>query len=87
MHRKSKSFLLLRIPLHKHKSIRESLREKGIEIPYQDPAQKYQSNEFAATGMYINNYADVRNLFLHTRPNILFEIITDFHSVRLFLYL
>ncbi|XP_047451648.1 gastricsin-like [Mugil cephalus] len=48
----------IKIPLQKSKSIREALREKGIEIPYQDPAQKYQNNEFAAVGMYINNYAD-----------------------------
>lgn len=53
---------LLRIPLTKHKSMREALREKGIEVPYQDPASKYQNNEFSTSAnMYINNYADVRN--------------------------
>uniref|UniRef100_A0A8C9XXY2 Progastricsin n=1 Tax=Sander lucioperca TaxID=283035 RepID=A0A8C9XXY2_SANLU len=50
---------LVRIPLQKHKSMREALREKGIKLPYQDPALKYQPNEFAGSAsMYINNYAD-----------------------------
>ena len=50
----------VRVPLAKHKSMREALREKGIEMPYQDPAMKYMANEFAgANSMYINNYADV----------------------------
>lgn len=51
---------LLRIPLTKHKSMREALREKGIELPYQDPALKYQTYELAGSAnMYINNYIDV----------------------------
>lgn len=59
---KTSASSLLRIPLHKHKSMREALREKGIELPYQDPALKYQPNEFAGSAnMYINNYADVRS--------------------------
>lgn len=71
----------LRIPLHKHKSMREALREKGIELPYQDPALKYQTDEFAGSAnMYINNYADVRNTritaLLHT-SNILLKALTD----------
>ncbi|XP_059916141.1 gastricsin-like [Gadus macrocephalus] len=50
---------LVRVPLTKHKSMREALREKGIEMPYQDPATKYMANEFAGSNsMYINNYAD-----------------------------
>ncbi|XP_010755393.1 gastricsin [Larimichthys crocea] len=50
---------IVRIPLTKHKSMREALREKGIEVPYQDPASKYQNNEFSTSAnMYINNYAD-----------------------------
>lgn len=54
----------LRIPLIKHKSMREALREKGTELPYQDPALKYQPDEFAGSAnMYINNYADVRNRY------------------------
>ncbi|KAM3869839.1 gastricsin-like [Diretmus argenteus] len=51
---------LVRVPLVKHKSMREALREKGIHLPYQDPALKYQPEEYAggSTSMYINNYAD-----------------------------
>jgi len=49
-----------RVPLHKQKSMRESLREQGVVLPYQDPALKYQANEYAGSAsMYINNYADV----------------------------
>ncbi|KAM7414417.1 hypothetical protein PAMA_019301 [Pampus argenteus] len=49
----------LKAPLIKHKSMREALREEGIELPYQDPALKYQSDEFiGSANMYINNYAD-----------------------------
>ncbi|XP_077954087.1 gastricsin-like [Gasterosteus aculeatus] len=29
---------IVKIPLQKHKSMREALRDKGIELPYQDPA-------------------------------------------------
>lgn len=72
---------LLRIPLTKHKSMREALGEKGIELPYQDPALKYQTYEFAGSAnMYINNYADVRNPMLtpllHTVHNILMTALT-----------
>ncbi|CAL8358639.1 unnamed protein product [Lota lota] len=50
---------LVRVPLSKHKSMRETLRKKGILLPYQDPAIKYQPTEFAGSAsMYINNYAD-----------------------------
>ncbi|KAG8012585.1 Gastricsin [Nibea albiflora] len=50
---------IVRIPLTKYKSMRQALREKGIELPYQDPASKYQNNEFSTSAnMYINNYAD-----------------------------
>ncbi|XP_070828509.1 gastricsin-like [Chaetodon trifascialis] len=50
---------IVRVPLRKHKSMREALREKGIHLPYQDPALKYQNNELAGSAnMYINNYAD-----------------------------
>ncbi|XP_056137507.1 gastricsin-like [Lampris incognitus] len=50
---------LVKVPLVKHKSMREALREKGIELPYQDPALKYQPVQLArSTNMYINNYAD-----------------------------
>ncbi|KAF3854712.1 hypothetical protein F7725_022767 [Dissostichus mawsoni] len=53
---------IVRIPLRKHKSMREALREKGIELPYQDPALKYQPDEFSSSDyMYINNYADYWN--------------------------
>lgn len=71
-----------RVPLHKHKSMREALREKGIELPYQDPALKYQPYELAGSAnMYINNYADVRNpgltLLLHIVHNIFMRVISD----------
>ncbi|XP_029378590.1 gastricsin [Echeneis naucrates] len=50
---------LVKVPLLKQKSMRQALREKGIELPYQDPALKYQPTEFASSAnMYINNYAD-----------------------------
>ena len=51
---------LPRVPLTKHKSMRQALREQGIEIPYQDPALKYYGSEYGSANMYINNYADVR---------------------------
>eukprot|EP00064_Thunnus_orientalis_P023787 superscaffoldBa00009371_g24047 len=41
----------VKVPLMRHKSMREALREKGIELPYQDPALKYRP-EFA-TSAYI----------------------------------
>ncbi|KAF1386605.1 hypothetical protein PFLUV_G00096590 [Perca fluviatilis] len=51
--------LKVKIPLQKHKSMRETLGEKGIKIPYQDPALKYYPEQFAGSAsMYINNYAD-----------------------------
>ena len=49
----------------RHKSMREALREKGIELPYQDPALKYRPEFATSAYMYINNYADVRNRFYH----------------------
>ncbi|XP_029008875.1 gastricsin-like [Betta splendens] len=50
---------IVKIPLRKHKSMRQALREKGLQIPYQDPALKYRPYEFAGSAnMYINNYAD-----------------------------
>lgn len=49
---------IVKIPLQKHKSMREALREKGVELLYQDPALKYQANEYGSAYMYINNYAD-----------------------------
>ncbi|XP_067447212.1 gastricsin-like [Thunnus thynnus] len=48
----------INVPLTRHKSLRESLREKGIELPYQDPAIKYRPEFATAAYMYINNYAD-----------------------------
>lgn len=75
-------FCFLRIPLHKNKSMREALREKGIELPYQDPALKYQPDEFyGSANMYINNYADVRNprlkALFHTVHKVLTKTLTD----------
>ncbi|KAJ8388617.1 hypothetical protein AAFF_G00131820 [Aldrovandia affinis] len=51
---------LNRVPLMRFKSIREQLREKGIHLPYSDPALKYQPyHTFATSGQEpITNYAD-----------------------------
>ncbi|KAM6972641.1 gastricsin-like [Aplochiton taeniatus] len=52
---------IYRVPLHKHKSMRQKLLEKGERLPYIDPALKYQPQptEFSgSSSMYINNYAD-----------------------------
>ncbi|XP_056242750.1 gastricsin-like [Seriola aureovittata] len=77
---------LVRIPLRKHKSMREVLREKGIELPYQDPALKYQPNEFAGSAyMYINNYADTTYygaITIGTPPQS-FEVLFDTGSSNL----
>ncbi|XP_056242751.1 gastricsin-like [Seriola aureovittata] len=77
---------LVRIPLRKHKSMREVLREKGIELPYQDPALKYHPNEFAGSAyMYINNYADTTYygaITIGTPPQS-FEVLFDTGSSNL----
>ncbi|KAJ8373947.1 hypothetical protein SKAU_G00045270 [Synaphobranchus kaupii] len=53
---------LNRVPLKRFKSIRAELREKGIHLPYSDPALKYlpyHTSTFASSGNeVINNYAD-----------------------------
>ncbi|XP_036440886.1 LOW QUALITY PROTEIN: gastricsin-like [Colossoma macropomum] len=51
---------IIRVPLKKCKSIRETLREKGIHLPYSDPALKYQRPEVLATSTIepMTNYAD-----------------------------
>ncbi|KAF0041214.1 hypothetical protein F2P81_007112 [Scophthalmus maximus] len=83
---KTSASSLLRIPLHKHKSMREALREKGIELPYQDPALKYQPNEFAGSAnMYINNYADTTYygaISIGTPPQS-FQVLFDTGSANL----
>nr|ABS76468.1 progastricsin [Dicentrarchus labrax] len=75
-----------KVPLTKHKSMREALREKGIELPYQDPALKYYPNEFATTaGMYINNYADTTYygpISIGTPPQS-FQVLFDAGSANL----
>ena len=82
--------MLFRVPLTKHKSMREALREKGIEIPYQDPALKYMANEYAGSAsMYINNYADVGTPSLrplHTLPPIPFHPLLLMFMILLFIY-
>ncbi|XP_075998535.1 gastricsin-like [Genypterus blacodes] len=76
----------VRVPLLKHKSIREALREKGIELPYQDPALKYQTDQFAgSTSMYINNYADTTYygaISVGTPPQS-FQVLFDTGSANL----
>ncbi|KAM8892316.1 gastricsin-like [Spinachia spinachia] len=77
---------IVKIPLQKHKSMREALREKGIELPYQDPALKYQTDEFAGSAnMYINNYADTTYygaISIGTPPQS-FQVLFDTGSANL----
>ncbi|KAJ8373946.1 hypothetical protein SKAU_G00045260 [Synaphobranchus kaupii] len=53
---------LNRVPLKRFKSMREELREKGIHLPYSDPALKYlpyHTSTFASSGNEnVINYAD-----------------------------
>ncbi|XP_028263484.1 gastricsin-like [Parambassis ranga] len=75
----------VKIPLRKHKSMREALRERGIRLPYQDPALKYQANEFASADMYINNYADTTYygpISIGTPPQS-FQVLFDTGSANL----
>ncbi|XP_070763026.1 gastricsin-like [Enoplosus armatus] len=76
---------IVKIPLRKHKSMREALREKGIELPYQDPALKYQPYEFSSVNMYINNYADTTYygaISIGTPPQS-FQVLFDTGSANL----
>nr|XP_040018008.1 gastricsin-like [Gasterosteus aculeatus aculeatus] len=77
---------IVKIPLQKHKSMREALRDKGIELPYQDPALKYQADEFAGSAsMYINNYADTTYygaISIGTPPQS-FQVLFDTGSANL----
>ncbi|XP_067090886.1 gastricsin-like [Osmerus mordax] len=78
---------IVRVPLVKHKSIRQALREKGVHLPYQDPALKYQPTEFAggSTAMYINNYADTTYygaITIGTPPQS-FQVLFDTGSANL----
>ncbi|XP_033952166.1 gastricsin-like [Pseudochaenichthys georgianus] len=77
---------LVRIPLNKHKSMREALREKGIELPYHDPALKYQPDEFSTSAnMDINNYADTTYygaITIGTPPQS-FQVLFDTGSANL----
>ncbi|MFT7814949.1 pepsinogen C precursor-like [Arapaima gigas] len=51
---------LHRVPLVKIKSIRQRLREKGVHLPFTDPALKYEPYRSLATPTFepLNNYAD-----------------------------
>uniref|UniRef100_A0A7N6AUY7 Peptidase A1 domain-containing protein n=1 Tax=Anabas testudineus TaxID=64144 RepID=A0A7N6AUY7_ANATE len=77
---------IVKIPLRKHKSMRQALREKGIELPYQDPALKYQPYVLAGSAnMYINNYADTTYygaISIGTPPQS-FEVLFDTGSSNL----
>ncbi|XP_029991675.1 gastricsin isoform X1 [Sphaeramia orbicularis] len=76
---------IVKVPLVKQKSMREALREKGVELPYQDPALKYQPNEFASVNMYINNYADTTYYGAITvgTPPQSFQVLFDTGSANL----
>ena len=37
-----------RVPLMKGKSMRQSMRERGVELPYVDPGLKFQTPEVQA---------------------------------------
>ncbi|XP_040018008.2 gastricsin [Gasterosteus aculeatus] len=77
---------IVKIPLQKFKSMREALRDKGIVLPYQDPALKYQADEFAGSAsMYINNYADTTYygaISIGTPPQS-FQVLFDTGSANL----
>ncbi|KAL3041325.1 hypothetical protein OYC64_019515 [Pagothenia borchgrevinki] len=77
---------IVRIPLTKHKSMREALREEGIELSYHDPALKYQPDEFSSSAnMYINNYADTTYygaISIGTPPQS-FQVLFDTGSANL----
>ncbi|XP_060778880.1 gastricsin-like [Neoarius graeffei] len=47
-----------KVPLIKGKSIRERLREKGIHLPYTDPALKYHPEVLATSAINSLTYAD-----------------------------
>ncbi|KAK3570588.1 hypothetical protein QTP86_023649, partial [Hemibagrus guttatus] len=49
---------VIKVPLRKGKSIRERLREKGIHLPYTDPALKYHPEILATTTIDSLTYAD-----------------------------
>ncbi|XP_066541269.1 gastricsin-like [Hoplias malabaricus] len=50
---------LIRVPLRKSKSIREIMSEKGIHLPYTDPALKYHPEILATSTIEpMSNYAD-----------------------------
>ncbi|XP_037306481.2 gastricsin-like [Pungitius pungitius] len=77
---------IVKIPLQKYKSMREALRGKGIVLPYQDPALKYRTDEFAGSAnMYINNYADTTYygaISIGTPPQS-FQVLFDTGSANL----
>ncbi|XP_030281131.1 gastricsin-like [Sparus aurata] len=76
---------IVRVPLTKHRSMREALRERGIELPYQDPALKYQTTELTSANMYINNYADTTYygaISIGTPPQS-FQVLFDTGSANL----
>uniref|UniRef100_A0A3B5A4S6 Progastricsin n=1 Tax=Stegastes partitus TaxID=144197 RepID=A0A3B5A4S6_9TELE len=75
----------VRVPLHKHKSMRQALRDKGIVLPRQDPGLKYHPDELISASMYINNYADTTYygaISVGTPPQS-FQVLFDTGSANL----
>ncbi|KAJ1176600.1 hypothetical protein NDU88_001872 [Pleurodeles waltl] len=50
---------LVRIPLHKFKSMRQVMAEHGVKAPRVDPATKYRFNNFAVGYEPLSNYMDM----------------------------
>ncbi|KAL4617961.1 gastricsin-like [Arapaima gigas] len=78
---------LHRVPLVKTKSIRQRLREKGVHLPFTDPALKYEPYRSLATSVIepMNNYADTTYygpITVGTPPQS-FQVLFDTGSANL----
>ncbi|XP_078537351.1 gastricsin-like [Lissotriton helveticus] len=50
---------LVRVPLHKFKSMRQVMIEHGLNVPRVDPGTKYRMNNFAVASEPLTNYMDM----------------------------